>query len=629
MSVSNELKLSANAVQILRARYLRKDSTGKIIEKPAELFDRVAGVVAGAERAFGASSQQVDAIKKVFFSMMSQCVFLPNSPTLMNAGRELGMLSACFVLPVEDSIDGIFEAVKHTAQIQKAGGGTGFALDRLRPSGDYIASSGGTTSGFMSFWRVFSEATHAIQQGAFRRGANMAMCSIEHPDILKFITAKSNSGAFENFNISVKVGDAFMSDLRADGGKLHTVRNPRTNRQYYLPVGLDIDTYGIAELVSIEDSPASPCYTLRDIWELVIQGAWATGEPGVCFIDRVNAANPTPAAGRIEATNPCGEQPLLDYEACNLGSIDVSMFIHDGRLDEPALRETIRHAVQFLDDVIEINNYIIPEIDRQCRANRKVGLGIMGFADALFKAGIRYDSDDALAFGRQVASVLREEAHSASEQLAGDRGSFPDWAGSVWDKKYHRPMRNAAVTTIAPTGTLSILAGCSGGIEPVYSLVFVRRVLDGREMVEVNGPFRQYAERAGFWSDELPQRLARGDRLADIDGVDERAREIFVSAHDVAPQWHVRMQAVFQEFIDGAISKTINLPNSAGPSDVDGVYQLAYDLNCKGVTVYRDGCRQGQPMTHTAQTNCPRCRGPLGEPARCTRCPHCGSTLCS
>ncbi|MFB3891211.1 MAG: adenosylcobalamin-dependent ribonucleoside-diphosphate reductase [Phycisphaerae bacterium] len=674
MDTTEQPVLTANALQTLEGRYLWRDASDNIVETPAEMFMRVARVVAASEANYGATAAEVQAIASRFYSAMACGKFLPNSPTLMNAGRTLGLLSACFVLPIGDSVEEIFESVKHTAQIQRAGGGTGFSFDRLRPTGDYIASSGGRTSGPISFWRIFSEATRAIQQGAFRRGANMGMMSVGHPDILKFITAKGDLTAFENFNISVKVTDEFIHQLRAEPDAPHVVANPRTGQRYLLPRSIDIEQYSLRDLVPAQcetggqedrkrgsldpgrkeisrpilpsspppvaygDRPAvSPNghYTRRDVWDMIVRGAHATGEPGLCFIDRVNADNPTPQLGRIEATNPCGEQPLLDYEACNLGSIDLAKFIRPGtdgpRFDERAFREMARLGVRFLDDVIDANNYIIPRIAEVCRGNRKIGLGIMGLADAMFELGIKYDSAEGLAFARRVAKVLTEEAFAASEDLARRRGCFPNWDGSTWRRR-GRMMRNAAVTTVAPTGTLSILAGCSGGIEPAYALAFYRHILDGREMLEVSAPFQRHARRMGFWSERLARELARGARLADMKEVDSRTKEVFVTAHEVAPADHVRMQAAFQEFIDGAISKTINLPREATPGDVEAVYQLAFDLRCKGVTVYRDQCRAGQPMTSVprhAIFHCPQCSSPLGDEPGCSRCPRCGSTLCS
>ena len=624
-----EPKLSDNARRVLAARYIMKDAQGLPLETPTEMFARVARVVASAEAAHAGPSA-VDNWTRRFYSAMAAGLFLPNSPTLMNAGRRLGLLSACFVLPIDDSIDGIFESVKHAALVQKAGGGTGFSFDRLRPTGDYVASSGGRTSGPVSFWRVFCEATRAIQQGAFRRGANMAMMSIDHPDILKFITAKNSPEAFENFNISVKISDDFMAGLRTSGATPHVVANPRTGRRHYLPRSLEAARYELADLPPLEGAPPKDVYSRKGIWDLIVAGAWATGEPGLCFIDRVNADNPTPALGRIEATNPCGEQPLLDYEACNLGSIDLSKFVRNGRLDEPHLREMIHLGVRFLDDVIDVNDYIIPQIKERCLGNRKIGLGIMGLADALFLLGIRYDSDRGVAFGRSVAEMLAREAQAASSELARQRGSFPHWPGSLWDNPRHRPMRNATVTTIAPTGTLSILAGCSGGIEPAFALAFYRRILGGQELLEVNRPFLQCARQRGFWRDDMAVDLAAGKTLKDIDA-DAQTQEIFVTAHQIAPVWHLRMQAAFQEFVDAAVSKTVNLPRGATRGDVEAVYQLAFDLKCKGVTVYRDGCRAGQPMAigASAAALCPHCRTPLEGQGGCFRCVRCGSPLCS
>ncbi len=630
MSADAKPVLTENALHTLRARYLRKDPSGKIVETPRELFRRVACCVASAEEAYVRSTTEVARIEDAFYAMMARGEFLPNSPTLMNASTRPGVLSACFVLPVEDSIEGIFESVKNTARIQKAGGGTGFSFDRLRPTGDYIASSGGRTSGPISFWRVFSEATRAIQQGAFRRGANMGMMSVDHPDILKFITAKNDLKEFENFNISVKVTEDFLQDARMRGGEPHVVTNPRTLKQYVLPKTLDIARYDINDLAGVEELPAVDCYTHRDMWETIIAAAWATGEPGLCFIDRVNEDNPTPALGRIEATNPCGEQPLLDYEACNLGSIDLAKFVRSGKLDEESLRQTIALAVRFLDDVIDVSDYMIDPIADRCKGNRKIGLGIMGLADAMFELNIKYDSEEGLAFGERVAKLLTDEAMKVSEALAHQRGAFPNWAGSLWDTHHHRKMRNAAVTTIAPTGTLSILAGCSGGIEPVYALGFFRHILGGRELREINGPFMRYAQRAGIWDEQLTRSISEGARLDQIEGLDLQARELFVTAHEIEPTWSVRMQAVFQEYIDGAISKTINLPNSASGKDIEDVYWLGYDLKCKGVTVYRDGCRPGQPMvSESAGKQCPQCRRALAAEIGCTRCPHCGATLCA
>ncbi len=626
--ITSSGRWSDNAVRVLRHRYLLKDSSGRVVETPEDMFRRVARSVAAAEQAFGADTA---ALAEEFFRIMSEGIFLPNSPTLMNAGRELGMLSACFVLPVDDSVESIFESVKCAALVQKAGGGTGFAFDRLRPTGDYIRSSGGTTSGPISFWKVFSQATCAIQQGAFRRGANIGMMNVTHPDILKFVTAKSEVGAFENFNISVKVVDAFMAAVQDGPDRPHVVVNPRTGREYRIPRDVDVATYLVSDLAEGDDD--RPCWTVGQVWRLIVDCARATGEPGLCFIDRVNADNPTPALGNIEATNPCGEQPLLDYEACNLGSIDLGKFVRDGVFDESAFRRIIRTGVRFLDDVIEVNNYLIEPIARACLGNRKIGLGVMGFADALMMLGISYDSDEGVAFGRRVASVLSDEAFAASECLARQRGCFPNYAGSLWEDRHHRPMRNAAVTSVAPTGTISIIAGCSGGIEPLFALGFWRNVLGGQRMLEVNRVFREALTRLELWSDDLAERLAAGQPLAAAKGIPEDVRRVFVTAHDVPPARHVEMQAAFQEYIDGAISKTINLPPEATGDDVAEVYLQAYRSGCKGITVYRDGCRPAQPMGWTEDVEsvvtCPRCQMGLSDRIACSRCPRCGYTICS
>jgi len=621
-----------NAMRVLRRRYLLKGPDGRITETPEQMFARVARAVAEAERGYGADDPAVARQAGAFERLMVEGVFLPNSPTLMNAGRELGMLSACFVLPVDDSVEGIFESVKCAALVQKAGGGTGFAFDRLRPTGDYIASSGGATSGPISFWKVFAEATNAIQQGAFRRGANMGMMSVTHPDVLKFITAKGEPGAFENFNISVKVTDAFMSAAAAGPDRPHVVVNPRTGDGYLIPREVELSSYTLADLAPAGGA-GRDCWTVGEVWRLIVDAAHATGEPGLCFIDRVNADNPTPDLGRIEATNPCGEQPLLANEACNLGSVNLARFIREGSFDEEGFGRAVRSGVRFLDNVIDVSNYIAEPIERICRGNRKIGLGVMGFADALMKLGVSYDSDECVAFGGRVARSLTEEAFAASEALAGRRGCFANYAGSLWEMRDRRPMRNAAVTTVAPTGTISIIAGCSGGIEPAFALAFWRNVLGGERMLEVNDVFRGEMMRRGLWSVELAERLAGGEPLSAVEGIPGDVRRVFVTAHDVPPSRHVELQAAFQECIDGAISKTINLPAGASPDDVEAVYLQAHRSGCKGITVYRDGCRSAQPMGWAEPavhaTDCPRCHGVLDDRIACSRCPRCGYTICS
>ncbi len=578
------LNLTPNALEVLRARYLKKNERGEVVETPEELFRRVARAIASAEAHYGLSTAGQEEVEEQFYELLAAGTFMPNSPTLMNAGRRMGMLSACFVLPVEDSIDGIFGSVRHAALIQKAGGGTGFSFSRLRPAGDLVRSSGGTTSGPLSFLNVFSRATDAIQQGAFRRGANMGVMRIDHPDIVAFIRAKDDTTALTNFNLSVSVTDAFMDGLLKEPDGAHVVVNPRNGEQ---------------KTVAKEDGAP---WTRREIFDLIIDRAWKSGEPGVIFIDRMNRDNPTPAVGEIEATNPCGEQPLLPYESCNLGSINVAKFVRRDAggavMDYEALRNTIRLGVRFLDNVIDVNRYPLPEIDKISRGNRKIGLGIMGFADALFALGIPYNSDAAIRFAEELMEFVNEESHAASEALAAQRGVFPNFPGSVWETQGH-PMRNAATTTIAPTGTISIIADCSGGIEPLFSVAFWRQVLDGKRLPEVNRQFMAAAAERGFLRAGLVEELAEKGTLKGVEGIPEDMRRVFVTAHDIVPEWHVRMQAAFQRHCDASISKTINFPREATREDVRKLYLLAYQERVKGITAYRDGSREHQPMALT------------------------------
>jgi len=613
--------LSENAVTILQSRYLIKDEQGKCIETPAQLFSRVALLVAKAEAQYGASPAEVNRWHKTYYDLMAQLRFLPNSPALMNAGRQ-GMLSACFVLPIEDSIEGIFETIKHTALIQKAGGGTGFSLDNLRPAGDRIESSGGTTSGPISFWRVFSEATNAIQQGAFRRGANMGMMSIGHPDILKFLHAKQNLKAFTNFNISVKITDDWMKTLAKSPNAPHIVENPRTQQRYLLPRRIDIANYTIDDLYKLAPAlvfpAASTCvgrrrgkdkktrgnagafFTVSDIWKMIVKCAHKTGEPGVAFIDRINRDNPTPSLGRIEATNPCGEQPLLPYEACTLGSINLVKFVTSGRkpeMDWPALAETVKLSVRFLDNIIDACNYPVKNIMNIAQANRKIGLGVMGFADCLFLLGIPYDSPQGIKFGETVARFIDENARQASNALADLRGPFPNWNSSTWRTEKNRKVRNASITCVAPTGTISIIADCSCGIEPAYSLVFIRRILSGARLLQVDPIFQQIAEKGGFYSRKLEKQIAKTGSIQKIPQIQAKIRKVFKCAYDIEPQWHVRMQAAFQRHCDAAVSKTINFSEKTAVAAVDKTYKLAYHLGCKGITIYRRRSRVHEPMS--------------------------------
>jgi ribonucleoside-diphosphate reductase alpha chain len=598
--------LTENAITVLENRYLIKDEQGKIIETPGELFSRVAQVVASIEKNYGETDDQVGQWHKKFYDLMASLKFLPNSPTLMNAGRPSGMLSACFVLPIEDSIEGIFETIKHTALIQKAGGGTGFSLDRLRPTGDRVASSGGTTSGPISFWRVFSQATDAIQQGAFRRGANMGMMSITHPDILRFLHAKQDLKAFTNFNISIKVTDEWMNTLEKRPETLQVVENPRTGHKYLLPKNIDVNIYTIQDLYKLtnENMPTGEntgkFYTVADLWNAIISCAHKTGDPGLAFIDKINEDNPTPALGNIEATNPCGEQPLLPYEACTLGSINLAKFVNNAdtkpEIDWAGLAETTKLAVRFLDNILDACHYPVTQTAKIAHDNRKIGLGVMGFADMLFMLGIRYDSRQGVELGESIMKFINDNARQASSELAEKRGAFPNWEASFWKTKYNLKVRNAAITCVAPAGTISIIADCSSGIEPLYSLVFMRQVLSGKKLLQVNSVFKQLAVKHGFYTEELAGQILKTGSIRKIRQIPAEIRNIFKCAYDISPEWHIRMQAGAQKHCDAAVSKTINFTERAKQSSVNKAYWLAYHLGCKGITIYRRKSRADEPM---------------------------------
>ncbi len=560
-------KLTKNALKVLEKRYLLKDENGKVIESPDQMFRRVAHDIALADEKYGEDAKKTE---KEFYEIMSKLLFIPNSPTLMNAGTTIQQLSACFVIPVEDSMKSIFEAVKNTALIHQSGGGTGFSFSRIRPKGDIVKSTGGVASGPISFMRVFNAATDVIKQGGRRRGANMGILHVTHPDILEFIKCKDDPKELTNFNISVAVSDEFME--KVEKGEDYELINPRTKK----PVGK---------------------LNAKEVFDMITEHAWRSGEPGIIFLDEINRYNPTPHVGMIESTNPCGEQPLLPYESCNLGSINLSKFVKDGDIDWDALKDVVWKAVHFLDNVIDRNKYPIPQIKKMTLANRKIGLGVMGFADLLIQLRIPYNSEEALQMAEKIMKFIQHEGRMASVELGKRRGSFPNFKGSIWDGKYPA-MRNATVTTIAPTGSISIIAGCSSGIEPLFAISFMRNVLDkGDRLYEVNPYFEKIAKELGFYSDELMKKIAENN--GSVQGIEEVPVEwqrIFVTALDIDPEWHVRMQAAFQKYTDNATSKTINLREDATVDDVRNAYMLAYKLKCKGITVYRYGSRPEQVL---------------------------------
>jgi ribonucleoside-diphosphate reductase alpha chain len=568
-----EPELSPNAITVLEKRYVKKDDTGKVVETPEELFQRVANNIAQAEKLYDKNAD-TGAFEERFFEMMSTLEFLPNSPTLMNAGRRLQQLAACFVLPVYDSLDSIFESVKNTAIIHQSGGGTGFSFSRLRPSDDIVGSTGGVASGPVSFMRVFNAATEAIKQGGTRRGANMGVLRVDHPDIISFIRAKEDPREFVNFNISVALTEGFMEALEKDGE--YELVNPRTGK-------------------------VTGKKRAKEVFDLIVECAWKSGEPGVLFIDRINERHPTPHIGMIEATNPCGEQPLLAYEPCNLGSINLGKMVKKTDrtfdIDYKKLDKTVRMGVRFLDNVIDINKYPVPDIELMAKGNRKVGLGVMGFADMLVRLKVPYASEKSFKIAEGLMQFIKESAWESSRELAAQRGPFPNITGSVFDKPGVRPVRNTTTTTIAPTGTLSIIAGCSSGIEPYFSLSYTRQVLDGLELPELNPLLKEMAKEEGFYSEDLMEFISKGGLVKDRPDVPEEVKKIFVTAFEISPEDHIRMQAAFQKHTDNAVSKTINLPPEATPEDVKNAYLLAYELGCKGVTVYRSGTRAGQVLT--------------------------------
>jgi ribonucleoside-diphosphate reductase alpha chain len=578
--VKNRLNLSENAIRVLKRRYLRKNRKGKIIETPEQMFRRVAQHIAKAEKNYGnKSSEEVNRWEEIFFDMMADAKFLPNSPTLMNAGRPLGQLAACFVLPVEDSMEGIFGALHHAALIHKSGGGTGFAFSRLRPKNSAVGTTGGVASGPVSFMKIFNTATEQVKQGGTRRGANMAILRVDHPDIMEFIFSKENSRELNNFNISVGVSDEFMQAVAKE------------------------ETY---DLIDPRDQKKVGTLNAAEVYQTLVTQAWKNGDPGIIFLDRINRDNPTPQLGEIESTNPCGEQPLLPMEACNLGSINLAKFVLETGegpiIDFEGLRQVVGWCVRFLDNTIDMSKYPLPAIDEMVRGNRKIGLGVMGFADMLYQLRIPYNSDEALETAETVMQFIQENAHEASENLAQERGIFPNWEKSIY-KDRNVKLRNATCTTIAPTGTLSIIAGCSSGIEPLFALSFVRNVMDNDKLLEVNPYFEEVANDRRFYSRELMDEIAKKGSIKKFKQIPKEVRKVFVTAHDISPEWHIRMQAAFQKYTDNAVSKTVNLPKDASVNDVRQVYNLAYELGCKGVTIYRDGSKENQVLSFAQKEN--------------------------
>jgi len=570
---SSERNLTSNALTVLARRYLKKDEQGRVIETPEEMFRRVANYVAQADLMYDGHAD-VPRAEEEFFRILSNLEFLPNSPTLMNAGRALQQLAACFVLPVEDSLESIFDSVKSTALIHQSGGGTGFSFSRLRPRNAPVHTTGGEASGPVSFMRVFNMATEVIKQGGTRRGANMGILRVDHPDIFEFISAKTDNKDFSNFNISVAVTEEFMRAVETDGD---------------------------VPLITPSSRNVVRSVKAREIFDKIVEMAWKTGDPGVIFIDRINRDNPTPQLGEMESTNPCGEQPLLPYEPCNLGSINLSRMLKEtnGRheIGWDRLERAVRTGVHFLDNVIDMSRYPLDQSDRLAKGNRKIGLGVMGFADLLIRLGIPYDSEEALRTGERIMQFVKEKGWEMSAEIARERGQFPNFKGCIYDKPGGPRLRNATVTTVAPTGTLSIIAGCSSGIEPLFALSFERHILGDVKLPEINENFLETAKRRGFYSDQLLIRVTAGESVQKMSEVPEDVKRVFVTAFDIAPEWHVRMQAAFQRHTDNAVSKTINFPPQATKEDVRKALLLAYQEGVKGITIFRSGSKSEQVLT--------------------------------
>ena len=657
-NVEEKLELTENAIKVLEKRYLKRDKDGNCIETPATMFRRVADSIAKADLEYGKTQEDVNKLSDEFYEFITKKYFMPNSPTLMNAGRELGQLSACFVLPVEDSLEGIFESVKNQALIHKSGGGTGFSFSRLRPKNDVVRSTMGVSSGPVSFMEVFNAATEAVKQGGTRRGANMGILRVDHPDILDFIHCKSDNNKLNNFNISVAITDNFMEAVKSNSD--YDLIHPKTKKS----VGR---------------------MNARKVFDLIVDGAWRNGEPGIIFIDKMNSDNPTPLIGEIESTNPCGEVPLLPYEACNLGSINLGKMLKETSngldVDWDKLAEVTRLSIHFLDNVITVNNYPLPVIAEMVQNNRKIGLGVMGWADMLMKMELSYNSKEGTVLAAKVMEFIDYQSKIEAIELSKQRGKFNNFKGSVYDNqnfltnKYKGKstgiisdsqwveldkeiekfgIRNATTTCIAPTGTISMIAGASGGVEPLFGLVFVRNIMDHTEMLEVNPIFKKYAKDNGIYSEKLMKQIAQDGTISHVDGISDKVKQIFATAHDVTPKWHVLMQAAFQLHTDNAVSKTVNFKEEATREDIEKAYLLAYENNLKGITVYRNNSRTFQPMNlekkkepevelkptlnKTEEYNptgeikkfkCPECGTSIEMAEGCFICPNCGYSGCS
>lgn len=637
-SADNKIILTRNALKVLEKRYLKRDKNGNCIETPQDMFRRVADTIASGDLEFGKTSKDVQNLSDRFYNAITHRYFMPNSPTLMNAGRDLGQLAACFVLPIDDSLESIFETIKNTALIHQSGGGTGFSFSRLRPKNSVVRSTMGVSSGPVSFMEVFNAATEAVKQGGTRRGANMGILRVDHPDIIEFINCKSDNNKLNNFNISVAITDKFMEAYL--NGKDYDLINPQNN-----------------EIVGRMDAGA--------VFDLIIDSAWKNGEPGIVFIDKMNKDNPTPQIGKIESTNPCGEVPLLPYEACNLGSINLGLMVkeQDGEfvVDWDLLENTVRTAMRFLDNVIVVNNYPLPQISEMVQNNRKIGLGVMGWTDMLMQMGIAYNSEEGTSLATDVMSFIDYVSKTESVELAKERGCFNNFKGSVYEdsnyfsKKFAGKtsqkvndkmwaqldkdvqkygLRNATTTCIAPTGTISMMAGASGGIEPLFGLVFSRLIMDGTELLEVNPVFEKYMKTHGLYTEDLMNKIAKCGSVAHIEELPDEVKRIFVTAHDISPYWHVKMQAAFQQFTDNAVSKTVNFIESATREDIKKTYILAYKNNLKGITVYRNNSRQFQPMNLEKAKKTIEIKpiepskdyNPTGE-IKTVKCPECGAEI--